>query len=71
MLKLNPYDPVFNYQYAICLHMQNKNLEKSLEFYKKSLKYGFEEFWVRYNRGSLFVQNRKNRSSPEGNRKSN
>lgn len=45
--------PEWNYLIAFCLHLLEKDLERALELYTKALEQGFDEFWVRYNRGLL------------------
>jgi glycosyltransferase involved in cell wall biosynthesis len=50
-----PKDPELNYLLAFCLHIQNKDLELAIKHYDLALQYGFDEFWVRYNRGSLYA----------------
>ena len=56
ILKLRPDQPLANYLYAFCLHMLGLHIKKAVEHYGKALQYGFDEFWVRYNRGSLYAQ---------------
>ena len=38
------------------LHNLQTNLIEALNRYDLALEYGFDEFWVRYNRGSLHAQ---------------
>jgi peptidoglycan/xylan/chitin deacetylase (PgdA/CDA1 family) len=49
-----PKDPELNYLFALCLHIQNKDLKLAMKHYDLALQYGFDEFWVKYNRGSLY-----------------
>jgi radical SAM protein with 4Fe4S-binding SPASM domain len=42
------------YCYAFSLHATGE-MQKAIEYYELSLKSGFAEFWVRYNRGSLLL----------------
>jgi|GEM_PF-6317146 len=42
------------YCYAFSLHATGET-QKAIEYYELSLKSGFAEFWVRYNRGSLLL----------------
>lgn len=49
-------DPEWNYLVAFCLHVQMRDLEKALRCYNLALKHGFDEFWVRYNRGALYAE---------------
>jgi glycosyltransferase involved in cell wall biosynthesis/ubiquinone/menaquinone biosynthesis C-methylase UbiE len=56
LLKKSPEDGRLNYFFAFCLHMLNKDLQKSLENYELALKYGFDEFWVRFQRGNLYMK---------------
>lgn len=53
LLEINPTDAECNYLYAYSLHQQSKDLHESLNHYNNALKYGFNEFWVRYQRGLL------------------
>lgn len=54
-LKEIPPNPELNYLYAFCLHSTNKELDKAMNYYNQALDQGFDEFWVRYNRGCLHV----------------
>jgi Flp pilus assembly protein TadD len=51
-----PKDSELNYLFALCLHIQNKDLELAMKHYNLALQYGFDEFWVKYNRGSLYAK---------------
>jgi Flp pilus assembly protein TadD len=51
-----PKDSELNYLFALCLHIQNKDLELAMKHYNLALQYGYDEFWVKYNRGSLYAQ---------------
>ncbi|MDF9407903.1 FkbM family methyltransferase [Pelotomaculum isophthalicicum JI] len=42
------------YLLAFCMHMNNKGSEDVIKLYNKSLEMGFNEFWIRYNRGSFY-----------------
>jgi polysaccharide pyruvyl transferase WcaK-like protein len=42
------------YEEAFCLHQLRRN-EEALDYYQKALDSGFDEFWVRYNRGQLHI----------------
>ncbi len=57
-LKLNQnlenLEPDAIYSYAYSLHMEG-NKEEALKYYDLALKKGFEEFWLCYNRGSLYL----------------
>ena len=43
-----------NYYMAFCLHMMKK-YDEAIPYYNRALETGFDEFWVRYNRGSLYL----------------
>jgi tetratricopeptide (TPR) repeat protein len=49
-------DPEWNYLTAFCLQITNREKEKALEYYNKALSLDYNEFWVRYNRGSLYFR---------------
>jgi tetratricopeptide (TPR) repeat protein len=49
-------DAHFEYLLALCLHMQREDIGKALDYYNLALEHGFNEFWVRYNRGSLYME---------------
>lgn len=49
----NPSRPEWSYLLAFCLHMQGQDQRAALSYYDKALASGYDEFWVRYNRGSL------------------
>jgi len=53
LLKREPGHARMNYLYALSLHLQNKDSKKALYHYRVALDNGFDEYWVRYNRGSL------------------
>jgi tetratricopeptide (TPR) repeat protein len=55
LLEIKPNDPEWNYLFAFCLHIQNKNYDEVLKHYNIALEQGFSEFWVRYNRGNLYL----------------
>lgn len=46
-------EPEWNYLLAFCLHQLGREWPRALKHYELALTYGFDEFWVRYNRGSL------------------
>ncbi|HYX48812.1 MAG TPA: tetratricopeptide repeat protein, partial [Ktedonobacteraceae bacterium] len=56
LLTVLPKDPELNYLFALCLHVQNKDLELAMKHYDLALQQGFDEFWVKYNRGSLYAK---------------
>jgi sulfotransferase 6B1 len=56
VLRKYPSNAEFNYLYALCLHVQKKDFRRALQYYNLALNYGFDEYWVKYNRGSLFRQ---------------
>ena len=56
LLKAYADNAELNYRYAFSLHMQKKDLRRALQYYNLALAYGFDEFWVKYNRGSLLEQ---------------
>lgn len=53
IIVLAPHNARWNYYYALSLHMLKKDMQKALHYYNVALDNGFEEFWVKYNRGSL------------------
>lgn len=53
LLRRYPNDAKLNYYCAFCLHMQKLDLDKALQHYNLALENGFDEYWVKYNRGSL------------------
>ena len=56
ILEDNSQDAEYHYLYAFCLHLQNQNLELALLHYNQAQNLGFDEFWIRYNRGCLYVK---------------
>jgi polysaccharide pyruvyl transferase CsaB len=56
LVKINPHDSEWHYLLAFCLQMQKKDLEDALRHYGLALEQGFSEFWVRFNRGSLYLE---------------
>jgi radical SAM protein with 4Fe4S-binding SPASM domain len=58
ILKLNQnletLEPDAIYSYAFSLHLEGTP-EEALKYYNLALAKGFPEFWVRYNRGSLYL----------------
>lgn len=46
-------DAEMEYLLAFILQSKQEMLDKSLEYYDLALKHGFDEFWIRYNRGQL------------------
>jgi len=44
-----------NYLLAFCLHQLRSDDARALFLYDAALRSGFDEFWVRYNRGSLLL----------------
>lgn len=48
-------DAEMEYLLALILQLKKQMPEKSLECYSLALKHGFDEFWVRYNRGQLYA----------------
>lgn len=56
LLRDYPDHPEWNYLAGFCLHMTGKNLREALRYYNLALDLGFDEFWIRYNRGSLYLR---------------
>ncbi len=56
LLNNNPSDPLWNYHMAFCLHQCNNDLQTALKHYNLALENGFDEFWVKFNRGLLLLQ---------------
>lgn len=52
-LSESPEDGEWHYLAALCLHQARITPEEALNRYKLALQYGFDEFWVCFNRGSL------------------
>ena len=46
----------WNYSSALCLHILGDNLQEALRRYDLAVEQGFDEFWVKYNRGSLYAK---------------
>lgn len=44
----------WNYHLAYCVHMLNQDAQRALRHYELALAQGYDEFWVRYNRGALY-----------------
>ena len=51
-----PTDGRLNYFLGFCLQTLNKDPQKSLAHYDLALKYGYDEFWVKYHRGILYMR---------------
>lgn len=56
LLEQEPHNAEWHYLAGFCLHMTKRDAQKALQHYDLSLQYGFDEFWVRYNRGVLCTQ---------------
>lgn len=56
MLEKEPTSGQMNYLFAYCLHQLKIDYDLGLRHYDLALKYGFQEFWVRYARGTLYLQ---------------
>jgi tetratricopeptide (TPR) repeat protein len=56
LLNQEPSNPVWNYLYALSLHQLRKDLTKALHHYNSALENGYEEFWIKYNRGLLLIK---------------
>ncbi len=50
------HDPAWNYLVAFLLHTQQRDLVTALHCYDLALQRGFSEFWIRYNRGALYIE---------------
>jgi glycosyltransferase involved in cell wall biosynthesis len=55
----------WNYYSAYCLHNLGINLDEALSRYDLALEQGFDEFWVKYNRGSLYAKLGNNEQAKE------
>ena len=55
LLKQDSSNPLWNYLYALSLHHLRKDMNKALHHYNYALENGYDEFWIRYNRGLLFM----------------
>lgn len=51
-----PTNSEYHYMLAFCMHRLKKDANVALDHYNKALENGFDEFWVRYNRGSLHFE---------------
>ncbi|MDF9407899.1 tetratricopeptide repeat protein [Pelotomaculum isophthalicicum JI] len=51
-----PDDKDMHYYLAFCLHVTEESLDEALLHYNKALELDFSEFWVRYNRGALYLK---------------
>lgn len=51
----NSEDAEMEYYLAFILQSKREMLDKSLKYYDLAMKHGFDEFWIRYNRGQLYV----------------
>jgi len=56
LLNQETSNPVWNYLYALSLHQLRKDLTKALYHYNSALENGYEEFWIKYNRGLLLLE---------------
>lgn len=56
LLNQEPSNPLWNYLYALSLHQLRKDLTKALHHYNSALENGYEEFWIKYNRGLLLIE---------------
>lgn len=56
MLMKEPTNGQLNYLFAYCIHQLKVDYELGLHHYDLALEYGFQEFWVRYGRGALYLQ---------------
>lgn len=48
-----PANGRLNYLIRFCLHNSNNQFDKAIAYYDRALQCGFDEFWVRYQRGCL------------------
>jgi tetratricopeptide (TPR) repeat protein len=56
LLKQMPSNPSWNYLYALCLHQIRKDSTRAIHHYNIALQHGYDEFWVKYNRGLLLIE---------------
>jgi tetratricopeptide (TPR) repeat protein len=54
LIKINPFDPEINYLTGFCRLILNTEINEALVNFNKALEYGFDEFWVKYNRASVY-----------------
>jgi len=54
LLSKLPANGALNYLMAYSLHRLNRKLDQAVTHYNLALEHSFDEFWVRYSRGSLF-----------------
>ncbi len=55
LIMLEPDSQVWAYLLAIVIHSLGGDQQEALRLYTRALENGMEEFWVRYNRGSLLA----------------
>lgn len=51
-----PLDSDPYYLMGFCLQATGRDLEEAIQLYGRALELGHDEFWVRYNRGSLYMR---------------
>jgi tetratricopeptide (TPR) repeat protein len=56
LLNQEPINPLWNYLYALSLHQLGKDSAKALIHYNTALEKGYDEFWIKYNRGLLLIE---------------
>jgi tetratricopeptide (TPR) repeat protein len=56
LLNQEPSNPLWNYLYGLSLHRLRKDLTKALHHYNSALENGYNEFWIKYNRGVLLIE---------------
>ncbi len=58
LVKQDVTNPLWNYLNALCLHQLRgeQYTHRALHYYNFALENGVDEFWVRYNRGSLLAE---------------
>ena len=56
LLGMQADSPEWHYLLAFCLQMQDKSTDEAFSHYRSALTGGFNEFWVRYNRGALHLK---------------
>jgi tetratricopeptide (TPR) repeat protein len=56
LLNGRPLDSDPYYLMGFCLQVTGRDLEEAIQLYGRALELGHDEFWVRYNRGALYMR---------------
>lgn len=55
IMEMTEKNAELSYCYAFSMHQIGNDINSAINFYNLSLENGFDEFWVRYNRGHCFL----------------